>query len=46
MNEAKGRALADEIGGVFCKVNVTSDAEVAAGPSRSPARPSVRNAFS
>lgn len=28
MNEAKGEAVAKEIGGVFCKVNVTSDAEV------------------
>ena len=28
MNEAKGEALAKELGGVFCKVNVTSDAEV------------------
>jgi NAD(P)-dependent dehydrogenase (short-subunit alcohol dehydrogenase family) len=31
MNEAKGGAIADELGGVFCNVNVTSDAEVAAG---------------
>ena len=31
MNEAKGEAVAKEIGGVFCKVNVTSDAEVDAG---------------
>lgn len=30
-NEAKGEALAAELGGVFCKVNVTSDAEVDAG---------------
>ena len=28
MNEAKGEEVAKEIGGVFCKVNVTSDAEV------------------
>ena len=28
MNEAKGEALANEIGGVFCKCNVTSDEEV------------------
>src|SRR3990167_6941154 len=28
MNEARGEALAREIGGVFCKVNVTSDADV------------------
>jgi NAD(P)-dependent dehydrogenase (short-subunit alcohol dehydrogenase family) len=31
MNEEKGAALANETGGVFCKVNVTSDAEVDAG---------------
>ena len=31
MNEEKGEALAKEIGGVFCKVNVTSDDEVDAG---------------
>jgi len=31
MNEAKGEAVAAEIGGVFCKVNVTSDADVDAG---------------
>lgn len=31
MNEAAGQAVADEIGGVFCKVNVTSDADVDAG---------------
>jgi NAD(P)-dependent dehydrogenase (short-subunit alcohol dehydrogenase family) len=31
MNEEKGSALARETGGVFCKVNVTSDAEVDAG---------------
>jgi NAD(P)-dependent dehydrogenase (short-subunit alcohol dehydrogenase family) len=31
MNEAKGAALAKELGGVFCKVNVTSDTEVDAG---------------
>jgi NAD(P)-dependent dehydrogenase (short-subunit alcohol dehydrogenase family) len=28
MNEAKGEAVAKEVGGVFCKVNVTSDEEV------------------
>ena len=28
MNEEKGEALASELGGVFCKVNVTSDDEV------------------
>ena len=31
MNEARGEDVAKEIGGVFCKVNVTSDAEVDAG---------------
>ena len=31
MNEEKGTALAEELGGVFCKVNVTSDEEVDAG---------------
>lgn len=31
MNEEKGEAMAAEIGGVFCKVNVTSDEDVAAG---------------
>ena len=31
MNEEKGQALAAELGGVFCKVNVTSDEEVDAG---------------
>ncbi len=31
MNEAAGQAVADEIGGVFCKVNVTSDTDVDAG---------------
>jgi NAD(P)-dependent dehydrogenase (short-subunit alcohol dehydrogenase family) len=31
MNEEKGEAVAKEIGGVFCKVNVTSDTEVDAG---------------
>jgi NAD(P)-dependent dehydrogenase (short-subunit alcohol dehydrogenase family) len=31
MNEAKGEAVAKELGGVFCKVNVTSDADVDAG---------------
>ena len=31
MNEAKGEAIAKEIGGVFCKVNVTSDEDVDAG---------------
>jgi NAD(P)-dependent dehydrogenase (short-subunit alcohol dehydrogenase family) len=28
MNEAKGEAVAKEVGGVFCKANVTSDEEV------------------
>ncbi|UAB79108.1 SDR family NAD(P)-dependent oxidoreductase [Erythrobacter sp. SCSIO 43205] len=31
MNEEKGEAMAAEIGGVFCKVNVTSDEDVDAG---------------
>ena len=31
MNEEKGEKVAGEIGGVFCKVNVTSDADVDAG---------------
>jgi NAD(P)-dependent dehydrogenase (short-subunit alcohol dehydrogenase family) len=31
MNEAKGEAVAQEIGGVFCKVNVTSEEDVDAG---------------
>ena len=31
MNEAKGEAVAKAIGGVFCKVNVTSDNDVDAG---------------
>jgi len=31
MNEAKGEAVAKDVGGVFCKVNVTSDADVDAG---------------
>ena len=35
MNEAKGEALAAELGGVFCKVNVTSDADVDAGFAKS-----------
>jgi NAD(P)-dependent dehydrogenase (short-subunit alcohol dehydrogenase family) len=35
MNEAKGEAVAKELGGVFCKVNVTSDADVDAGFAKS-----------
>ncbi len=31
MNEARGEAVAKEIGGVFCKVNVTSEDDVDAG---------------
>ena len=31
MQEDKGKAMADEIGGVFCEVNVTSDESVDAG---------------
>ena len=34
MNEDKGEALAAELGGVFCKVNVTSEEEVDAGFAR------------
>ena len=30
MNEEKGTALAEELGGIFCKVDVTDDASVAA----------------
>jgi NAD(P)-dependent dehydrogenase (short-subunit alcohol dehydrogenase family) len=31
LNVPRGEAVAREVGGVFCKVNVTSDADVAAG---------------
>jgi NAD(P)-dependent dehydrogenase (short-subunit alcohol dehydrogenase family) len=31
MNDEKGEALARELGGVFCKVDVTSDTDVSAG---------------
>ncbi|MEO0643577.1 MAG: SDR family NAD(P)-dependent oxidoreductase, partial [Pseudomonadota bacterium] len=31
MNEEKGEAMAAELGGTFCKVNVTSEEEVDAG---------------
>ena len=31
MNEEKGEAVAKDVGGVFCQVNVTSDADVDAG---------------
>ena len=31
MNEDKGEAVAKDVGGVFCKVNVTSDDDVVAG---------------
>ena len=34
MNAEKGEALANEIGGIFCAVNVTSDSEVDAGLAR------------
>ena len=34
MNAERGEQIAGEIGGVFCKVDVTSDAEVAAGFER------------
>jgi NAD(P)-dependent dehydrogenase (short-subunit alcohol dehydrogenase family) len=35
MNADKGEGLARELGGVFCKVNVTSDADVDAGFAKS-----------
>ncbi|NGY04347.1 SDR family NAD(P)-dependent oxidoreductase [Solimonas terrae] len=35
LNEEKGEAIARELGGVFCKVNVTSDADVDAAFARS-----------
>jgi NAD(P)-dependent dehydrogenase (short-subunit alcohol dehydrogenase family) len=35
MNEETGQAVAKELGGVFCKVNVTSDADVDAGFAKS-----------
>ncbi|NKF23968.1 SDR family NAD(P)-dependent oxidoreductase [Solimonas marina] len=35
LNEEKGTALANELGGVFCKVNVTSDADVDAAFAKS-----------
>ena len=35
LNEELGNALAQELGGVFCKVNVTSDADVDAGFAKS-----------
>jgi NAD(P)-dependent dehydrogenase (short-subunit alcohol dehydrogenase family) len=35
LQEEKGRALADELGGVFCEVNVTDDASVDAGFAKS-----------
>jgi len=35
LNEERGEALAKEIGGVFCKVNVTSNAEVEAAFAKS-----------
>jgi NAD(P)-dependent dehydrogenase (short-subunit alcohol dehydrogenase family) len=34
-NEQQGQAVAEELGGVFCKVDVTSDAEVDAGFAKS-----------
>ena len=34
LNEAKGEAVAQELGGVFCKVNVTDEASVDAGFER------------
>ncbi len=35
MNESKGEATAREVGGVFCKVNVTLDSDVDAGFAKS-----------
>ena len=35
LNEEKGEALAKELGGVFCKVNVTDEASVDAGFKKS-----------
>src|SRR3546814_8031780 len=35
LNEEKGEAIARELGGVFCKVNVTSDADVDAASAKS-----------
>ena len=35
MNEAKGEAVAAELGGVYCKCNVTSDEEVDAAFAKS-----------
>ncbi len=35
LNEEKGEALAQELGGVFCNVNVTDDASVEAGFAKS-----------
>jgi NAD(P)-dependent dehydrogenase (short-subunit alcohol dehydrogenase family) len=35
LNETKGNAIAKELGGVFCKVDVTSDAEVDAAFAKS-----------
>jgi NAD(P)-dependent dehydrogenase (short-subunit alcohol dehydrogenase family) len=34
LNDAQGEALAAELGGIFCKVDVTSDAQVDAGFAR------------
>jgi NAD(P)-dependent dehydrogenase (short-subunit alcohol dehydrogenase family) len=43
MNAEKGEAVAKSVGGVFCKVNVTSEEEVdAASPRRAP--PTARSA--
>src|SRR5271168_2276750 len=35
LNQDKGEALARELGGVFCKVDVTADADVVAGFAKS-----------
>ena len=40
MNEEKGEAVAKDIGGIFCKVNVTSDEDVDAGFAK--AREAIR----
>jgi NADP-dependent 3-hydroxy acid dehydrogenase YdfG len=43
LNAEKGEAIAAEIGGVFCQVDVTDDASVAADPSPRPAPPTARS---
>src|SRR6185369_15008273 len=39
LNEGQGKALAGEIGGVFCRVDVTSEADVDAGIDKATGRP-------